>query len=475
MMRSGLWSICFVPALTALLFADMDRSLAAGAEQNVRNTIIAASGTAAPVGGNYSPFFINVSLNARHEVAFDAFVIGPSPTTGVFVGDGKTTSTIALGVNPDPAAPSFGFVSVPFITPNGVVVFDVNETDIFRSDGQKIVPLVRDGDPAPGGGTVSPRLGTRAVNNHGVIAYLAGVNGSTATQAIFRTDGTQTVAIARDDIAPPTGGRFTALFEPAMNNRGQVAFKAEMSGGTADNGIFRGEGGHLTPVFVTNQIVSDGAIIQDCGTPAINAYGQVVAQCLVMNSAISSGLFVGDGTTVISIALQGQTAPTGGIYSTFVGTTRLNDRGEVAFGALFEDGATGIFRRTGEQTTTIASTGMSAPGTTGMFQSFGDDIRFRNDGAVAFVGTLAIGVGGVDASNNLGIWIGTSAEDLRLVVRTGEVIGGKVLASLPFREFGGQQFDMNENSVVWVGGFQSGAKAVVLSRDDENDEADDRE
>jgi hypothetical protein len=51
-----------------------------------------------------------------------------------------------------------------------------------------------------------------------------------------------------------------------------------------------------------------------------------------------------------------------------------------------------------------------------------------------------------------------------------------VLASLPFREFGGQQFDMNENSVVWVGGFQSGARAVVLSLiDDENDEADDRE
>lgn len=475
MMRSGLWSICFVPALMALLFADMDRSLAADAQQNVQNTIIAASGTPAPAGGNYSPFFINVSLNARHEVALDAFVIGPSPTTGVFVGDGKTTSTIALGVNPDPAGPSFGFVSVPFITPNGVVVFDVNETDIFRSDGKKIVPLVRDGDPAPGGGTISPSVSTRAVNNHGVIAYLAGVNGSTATQAIFRTDETQTVAIARDDIAPPTGGRFTALFAPTMNDRGQVAFKSEMSGGTADNGIFRGEGGHLTPVFVTNQIVPGSVIIQDCGTPAINAHGQVVAPCLV-NSGISSGLFVGDGTTVIPIAVQGQTAPTGDIYFAFVGTTRLNDRGEVAFGALFEGGTTGIFRRAGDQTTTIAFAGMSAPGTTGTFQSFGDDIRLRNDGAVAFVGTLAIGVGSVDASNNLGIWIGTSAEDLQLVVRTGEVIGGKVLTSLPFREFGGQQFDMNENSVVWVGGFQSGARAIVLSRiGGENDEADDRE
>lgn len=463
MKKSIAYSIFLFLALMALRFAQ--RSLAAGPPLQVRHTVIAESGAAAPAGGTYSPFFLNTTLNARHDVAFDALLIGPTVTTGVFMGDGKTTSVIALGTNPDPAAPSFGSVSNPFMTPNDVVVFDVNNTDILRSDGKTIVSLVRDGDPAPGGGTVSPDLGTsRGVNDHGVIAYVAGVNGSTATQGIFLTDGTQTVAIARDDIAPPTGGSFTAFFAPAVNDRGQVVFKSEMSGGTADHGIFRGEGGRLTPIFVTNQLAPGGVIIQDCGTPAINAHGQVMAPCLV-NNASSSGVFVGDGASVVSIALQGQTAPTGGTYFRFVGTTRLNDQGEVAFGALFQGGATGLFRHTGEQTTTIAFTGMSAPGTTGTFQSFGDDIRFRNDGRVAFVGRLTTGVGGVDASNNVGIWVGTSAQDLQLVVRTGDVIGGKVLTSLPFRAAFGQQFGMNENGVVWVGGFRSGARAVVLSRD----------
>ena len=71
-------------------------------------------------------------------------------------------------------------------------------------------------------------------------------------------------------------------------------------------------------------------------------------------------------------------------------------------------------------------------------------------------------MGGVDASNNRGIWIGTSDEDLHLVVRTGDVIGGNVLTRLPAV---GQdnQFDMNQNEVLWVGSFGP-TTAIVVSR-----------
>jgi hypothetical protein len=78
---------------------------------------------------------------------------------------------------------------------------------------------------------------------------------------------------------------------------------------------------------------------------------------------------------------------------------------------------------------------------------------------------LAIGVGGVDSSNNIGIWVGTSDEDLQLLVRTGEVIGGNVLTDLPFAGFsaGGHPLDMNENSLLWRGNFGT-AKAIIVSR-----------
>src|SRR5262249_61107242 len=95
----------------------------------------------------------------------------------------------------------------------------------------------------------------------------------------------------------------------------------------------------------------------------------------------------------------------------------------------------GIFRGDGDRSTTIALAGTIAPGTTGTFNSFGD-IKLGNDGRVAFIATLAIGVGGVDSSNNMGIWIGASDEDLQLVVRTSEAFGGRARRSLPNLGFG---------------------------------------
>jgi hypothetical protein len=195
------------------------------------------------------------------------------------------------------------------------------------------------------------------------------------------------------------------------------------------------------------------------------------------NSASRGGLFIGAGTDAVAIALQGEAAPKGGSYrehDAFLGAIRLNDRGEVAFVARLTGGSSssGIFRGNGDRTTTIALAGAVAPGTTGAFQSF-DEIKLGIDGRVAFVATLEVGVGGVDASNNRGIWIGTSDEDLHLVVRTGDVIGGNVLTRLPAV---GQdnQFDMNQNEVLWVGSFGPTTAIVVSRAFGGNDVVDDR-
>ena len=461
MNKQQLFSALVGAALTlgmALPFGHM--TWASGVDMS--HSIVAASGAAAPAGGNYL-MFLHARLNAQPEVAFDAILSGPSHS-GVFVGDGRRTSTIALGGNPDPATGNFGFVNNPFITPNGNVVFDVNQNSVFTSNRREVSPLVQIGEPAPGGGTVSPQAGYVA-NDGSVIAYWANVSDSTATQGIFRTDGAETVAIARDDIDTPTGGSFTLLGDPVINNRGEVAFFTEMSGGTADFGIFRGDGGNLTPIFVANQMAPGGGTFTDFGDPVINAHGQVAAHCFLANSANPSGLFVGDGTNADAIAYEGQPAPKGGNYESFSVPLRLNDRGEVAFPALLTGGTSrsGIFRGDGKRTTAMALAGTLAPGTTGTFQSF-DNIKLGIDGRVAFIATLTVGVGGVDFSNNMGIWIGTSDEDLQLVVRTGEVIDGKVLTGLPTGSAILNEFDMNENGLVWIGSFQSTGRAVVFTQ-----------
>src|ERR1044071_1396198 len=100
----------YLVILTVTTSMALQITSAADGNVNVRHTVIAATGDAAPAGGNYLlASFSNVRLNARHDVVFDASV---GATTGVFVGDGRTTSTIALGDN-------LGSVSNPFNTPNG--------------------------------------------------------------------------------------------------------------------------------------------------------------------------------------------------------------------------------------------------------------------------------------------------------------------------------------------------------------------
>ena len=134
----------------------------------------------------------------------------------------------------------------------------------------------------------------------------------------------------------------------------------------------------------------------------------------------------------------------------------------MAFPARLAGGTSrgGIFRGDGRTTTTIALLGTIAPGTTGTFSSF-RDMKLADDGTVAFIATLTTGVGGVDGTNSMGIWSGTSGSDLRLVVRTSDLIESRTLTSLP-SGFG--LFGISERSVAWVGGFAGSSAAIIVSQ-----------
>jgi hypothetical protein len=449
-------------ALTLTLFLS-----AADAQAQVRHTIIAASGDAAPAGGNYLGFFSTPASNVGGQVAFDAFLGGPS-RLGVFIGRGTTTSAIALGGDPDPAAANFGFVIAPFLTTLGEVIF-ITETGFFRGDGRRAIPLVQSGDPAPGGGSLDLGEGY-AANSLGGIAYRTLVTGGVAAQGIFRSDSTRTIVIALDTTVPPTGGTFSLLGQPVIDERGEVAFFAAMTGGSADFAIFRGDGENLTTIFAANQPAPGGGTFRDFGTPVINKHGQVLSFAFLNNELRPLGFFLGDGRDAVAIALAGEAAPKGGSYCRpgdlgcpnavqFFGRT-LNDRGQVAFSVFLTGGGSrsGIFRGDGATTTPIALEGTAAPGTTGTFDSFGE-MTIGEDGRVAFIGTLALGVGGVDASNNMGIWVGTSETDLHLVARTGQVIAGKTLT----RPEALGQLQMSGSPVVWRGRFSGFSSAIVSS------------
>jgi hypothetical protein len=440
---------------------------AADARAQVTHTVIAATGDTAPAGGNYVNFFSTPATNLRGEVAFDAFLSGPS-TSGVFVSRGTNTSAFALGGNPDPAAGNFPFTFAPFLTTRGDLIF-ITDTGFFRGNGRSAVPLVQNGDLAPGGGT--QQLGTYAANAGGAIAYLANLTGGIGTQGIFRTDGSRTAAIVFDTTVPPTGGAFFLLGEPVMDDRGRVAFFAGMSGGSADFAILRGDGETLTTIFAANQPAPGGGTFQDFGTPHINKHGQVLSLASLNNATGPTGLFLGDGQDSVAIAVSGQAAPKGGNYCRpgdvgcpgavqFAGTPSLNNGGQAAFDVFLTGGTSrsGIFRGNGTETTPIALQGTAAPGTTGTFASFAD-LTLGDDGRVVFIANLTLGVGGVDTTNNTGIWVGTSETDLRLVARSGQIMDGRTL----MRPDALAPLQVSSNSVVWRGRFSGRSTAIISS------------
>jgi hypothetical protein len=435
--------------------------LVTGVQSQVRHTVVAASGEAAPAGGNYKEFLNTLSLNARGQVAFDARLLGPS-TSGVFVSDQTSTSAIALGGNPDPTAGNFNFVSTPFITTRGDVIFNT-DNGIFLNDGKRTVALVQNGDAAPGGGTLSPSR--YAANAQGLIAFGAFVTDGLNNEGMFRNDGTGTIAVALDGTPAPSGGNFLFFSSPVIDEAGRLAFFAGTTGGSADFGIYRADGANIATIFAANQPAPGGGTLVDFGEPLINKHGQVLSLASIDNGAGPFDLILGDGTDTVAIALSGHAAPKGGNYATNVAlqflSPVLNDRGEVAFAAFLTGGTSrsGIFRGDGVTTTSIALEGTSAAGTTGTFASFGK-IVMGNDGRVVFIATLTPGVGGVDLTNNIGIWVGTSETDLHLLARTGQVIAGKTLTRV--LSLGPAQIN-SERPIVWIGRFADNSTAIVSS------------
>ena len=431
---------------------------AAGTQAQVRHTVVAASGEAAPAGGNYGNFLNTIALNARGQIAFDVLLGGPS-TSGVFISNGTTTSAIALAGNPDPASANFVFVSAPSLTTSGDVIFNTG-TGIFRGNGLTNVPLAQDGDPAPGGGSLIVGGTAFSANSRGLISFATFVNGGVATEGIFRNDGAQTTAIALDGTPSPTGGTFLFFSSPVIDEVGRVAFFAGTTGGSADFGIYRGDGEDIETIFAANQIAPGGRTFVDFSDPIVDKHGQVLVLAQLDNG---SGLFLHDEEDSVAIAVSGQPAPHGGSYSSFFGPLTLNDRGQTAFEARLTGGMSGIFRGDRTTVTPIALKGAVAAGTTGTFETFGD-LQIGKDGSVVFIATLALGVGGVDASNNVGIWIGTSETDLHLVARTSQNIAGKTLTR-PLRL---APLNMDQHSIVWLGRFAGNATAIVSSEIDSN-------
>lgn len=270
--------------------------------------------------------FGGLSINDAGQVAFEAS-LGNGSGEGIFRGSGGAVVRI---VGTRDAGP-FDFVNAgPSVNAAGRVAF-VGETEgsfvagVYAGDGGAVAAIYDEQGPFSG------FTGNPALNTAGQAAFVATLDAGGG--GVFLGSGGAVTTVAAAGVGP-FGGVFD-FGDPTLNNRGDVAFRTLVDGGTGQ-GIFRYSGGALAPV-VTGAFAG-------LGDPALNDAGGIAflvepafgAQVLTAGADFGLGRVIGSGDLLFGRVVQ----------NLLFSREGLNDRGELAFTALFADGSAGVFLAT---------------------------------------------------------------------------------------------------------------------------------
>lgn len=446
-------------------------------------------------------------LNEAEEVAFGSPVFStsdfPNDNAGIFLGNGTTLTQIARKGQPLPDANG----SFDGFTPNASTIFPAindigqvafwasisgsgidHDKGIFRGDGTTTTQIVRRGQSAPdGNGDLLGFSSTPKLNNQGQVAFkgaLAGTSGGTDDDfGIFRANGTTITQIARKgQIAPDNNGQFSEFdtdffVQIDLNNSNQVSFFAELtgtSGGSNDNaGIFLGDGSSLAQIARKGQSAPDGnGSFSTFDRHMLNNAGQVAFEGELMGTnqtfGDETGIFVGDGSTLIQAARRGQPAPDGNGEFNFFSSLVLNDVGQVAFRAVLRDtrggpdDERGIFLFDGTSLTQIARAGQATPDGSSFLSV--SEPSLNNAGQVAFAATLP----GTDGSQHeSALFLADKQLKLTQILREGEssLLGSTVTTISLYPGFlGDDRASLNElGQVAYRFGLADGRSGIAIS------------
>lgn len=294
------------------------------------------------------------SMNGNGTVAFLNTVGGEAirssnggPTTIVADTSGPLSSPLGNRVAINDAG------TVAFLGQLNPGVFDA-----VSVNGGTITPISQFSGVTPSGAWVD-------INNHGTVAFPGTVNSSGATGIFTGSGGPLTT------IADTTGvfGSLTSVGTPTINDAGTVAFTAGIGGSGA---IFTGNGGALTQL-------TDPSTIVGVNQPVINSSGQVLFQALL--STGEQALVRADGASLTF--LVDNNGPYAGLFGPFVGVG-FNDAGQYAFSATLDAGGTGIFTGSDPVADRVIGSGDILDGSPIGFTRLVRDGALNNAGQIAF-------------------------------------------------------------------------------------------
>lgn len=300
----------------------------------------ASTGMPLPSGGTLAPGASSTdpaTIDAGGRMAFNSGISGAASAHGVFSADDTGLTEIALGCgglggggtggggcgSPTPLGGTYGGMFsgtwfAPAINDVGDVLF---LAEVENGSSPRALFLYHEttgvtevvaaiGDPSPLGGTITS-VGPGTVNNAGVVAFLAVSNGpSTLSDVLLWNAGSLSKVAAAGDAAPG-GGIFTSVGSeafippdglaipvgrvPDINDAGQVTFRALLSGGLSNAGIFVSSGGVHQWYVAGGDATPDGGTFIDFQAAMINEAGEIAfsADYWLTPTTLSFGWFAG--------------------------------------------------------------------------------------------------------------------------------------------------------------------------------------
>jgi hypothetical protein len=228
-------------------------------------TKIVADGDIDPGSGQTfsAPSINNLPPSPINDAGQVVFVTSLGLTRTIFVWSAETglTKIAAAG---DVTSSGETITSVPFlgnfpINSSGQVAFQATTAPgglpgIFIGSGAAPAKVVAAGDPGPAG-SIFLNFGTHDFNDNGEVAFTAILTGGPGGGIFVGSASGPPVSLALNGDAAPAGGNFSitaARPDVVINNRHDVVFRSNLTGGTADSGYFvrRGAGGTLQTVVL---------------------------------------------------------------------------------------------------------------------------------------------------------------------------------------------------------------------------------
>lgn len=347
-------------------------------------------------------------INDSGTVAFSADLNTRSPS--VFTGSGEAlTNIVTFPPNPvvdSPFIPS-GFSSVGVIDINngGTILFERTDVDIpfqftsfFTSSGGTLTPLGRVGGPR------SPLFELYAINDNGSIAsrrIQSEFGIITSASVDVTNNGTDKGGVSLMDRFESS--RFLFFDSSDLNNSGTLVFGARLvNENTPDRPIFidglftRTSDGIISPVVTTN--ISGNPFSSSVFSPAsINNSGTVAFGMRPLDqfdnliSLQNDIIFTSNGGSSTTIA------DTSGSFKSF-GNPAINNAGTVAFFGTLDTGGSGIFTGADPITNKVIALGDSLFGSKVVSLDFSTK-GLNNSGQLAFLATFEDGTSGIFRAN----------------------------------------------------------------------------